>query len=123
MGQLNSNPDLLVLDGHGIAHPRRFGIACHVGLVSEIPALGVAKKILVGSHGELPENAGEWTNLEHNGEIIGAVLRTRKNVKPVYVSPGHKICLESAVDFVRKSMTGYRLPETTRQAHLLASAK
>ena len=114
-------PDLLLCDGQGIAHPRRFGIACHLGILTGIPAIGVAKSRLIGSHDPLGTTKGEWVPLQDKGECIGAVLRTRTNVNPLYISPGHKICLETAIEYVLACTTRYRLPETTRQAHKLAS--
>ncbi len=114
-------PDLLLCDGQGIAHPRRFGIASHLGVLLDHPTIGVAKSRLVGSHGPVPEGKGEWVPLRDGDEIIGAVLRTRKGVKPIYVSPGHRLCLETAVSWVMACVTRYKLPETTRQAHRLAS--
>ncbi len=119
--RLKTAPDLLLCDGQGIAHPRRLGVACHLGLLSDIPAIGVAKSRLVGSHGSIPEERGAWVPLEDRGEIIGAVLRTRRGVKPLYVSPGHRIGLESSVEWVMACTTRFRLPETTRKAHHLAS--
>lgn len=116
-------PDLLLCDGHGIAHPRRFGIACHLGVLLDRPCIGVAKSRLVGEHGPVPARRGEWTPLMHEGETVGAVLRSRAGVKPVYVSPGHRISLETAVARVMGCVTRYRLPETTRVADRLASAR
>lgn len=120
--QLRTRPDLLLCDGQGLAHPRRFGLACHLGLLLDIPSIGVAKSRLIGAHDEVPEQKGGWTALEDDGEIIGAVLRTRAGVKPVYVSVGHRISLATAIDYVMRCTTRYRLPETTRHAHRLASA-
>lgn len=122
MKKLRVRPDLLLCDGQGLAHPRRFGLACHLGLLLDIPSIGVAKSRLIGTHGEVPEEKGGWAALEDNGEIIGAVLRTRAGVKPVYVSVGHRIGLATAIDYVLRCTTRYRLPETTRHAHRLASA-
>lgn len=121
MRRLGAAPDLLLCDGHGIAHPRRCGFASHLGLLLDIPSIGVAKTRLIGSHRALPERRGAWVPLEDGGETIGAVLRTRRGVKPVYVSIGHRIGLESAVAMVLACLTRYRLPETTRRAHALAS--
>jgi deoxyribonuclease V len=119
-------PDLILYDGQGIAHPRRFGIASHVGLLLDCPSIGVAKSRLVGEHRTPPDRRGAWTPLLDEGEsggteTIGAVLRTRKGVKPVYVSIGHRVSLESAVRWTMACCTKYRLPETTRHAHRLAS--
>lgn len=121
LAQLPEPPDLLLCDGQGIAHPRRFGIASHLGLLAEIPAIGVAKTRLCGTHEEPPHQRGAWTPLWAKGEMIGAVLRTRPGCKPLYVSPGHRISLESAIAYVMACCTRYRLPETTRHAHRLAS--
>lgn len=114
-------PDLLLCDGQGLAHPRRFGIACHLGVLTDLPAIGVAKSLLVGRYEDLPDVRGAWRPLLHQGEVVGAALRTRRGVSPVYVSPGHRIGLDSAIDYVMRSCTKYRLPETTRLAHGLAS--
>ena len=119
--QLREPPDLLLCDGQGIAHPRRFGIASHLGLLVDIPAIGVAKTRLCGTHAEPPHQRGAWTPLRAGEEIIGAVLRTRIGVKPLYISPGHRIGLETALAYVMRCCTRYRLPETTRHAHRLAS--
>jgi deoxyribonuclease V len=123
LGQLDRLPDVLLCDGQGVAHPRRFGIACHLGVLTDLPRIGVAKKRLVGSHEEPGNTRGDWVPLTHEGEIIGAVLRTRAGVKPIYVSSGHRVSLDTAVDLVMRCTTRYRLPETTRRADRLASAK
>src|SRR5262245_30568272 len=119
--KLKTKPDVLMLDGQGIAHPRRFGIACHVGLLLDLPAIGCAKSILVGRHGELGLEAGSRSTLIDRGEEVGVALRTKSKVSPVYVSPGHLIDLDSAVDLVLRSTGKYRQPEPTRQAHLLVN--
>ncbi len=119
--KLAVRPNLILCDGQGYAHPRRFGLACHLGVLTGIPTIGVGKTKLIGTHGPVPLSKGRWTALEDNGETIGAVLRTRKGVKPVYVSVGHRVCLDSAVKVVMGCVTRYRLPETTRAAHRLAS--
>lgn len=121
MRQLKQRPDLLLCDGQGIAHPRRFGIACHLGLLTDIPAIGVAKSRLLGSHAEPAEQKGSWVPLMDRQERIGAVLRTRSRVRPLFISIGHRINLETAIQYVLACTTRYRLPETTRQAHKLAS--
>jgi deoxyribonuclease V len=121
--QLQTIPDLLLCDGQGIAHPRRFGIASHLGLLTDLPAIGVGKSRLVGRHDEVPDQRGSWVPLMHQQETIGAVLRTRPGTKPLYISPGHKISLTTAIDYVMRCTTRYRLPETTRFAHKLASTK
>lgn len=119
--QLQISPDLLLCDGQGTAHPRRFGIACHLGLLTNLPAIGVAKSRLVGQHAPLDDEKAAWQTLQHQGETIGAVVRTRRGTKPLYISPGHRIGLPTAIDYVLRCTPNYRLPETTRQAHKLAS--
>ncbi|MDX2215141.1 MAG: deoxyribonuclease V [Oculatellaceae cyanobacterium bins.114] len=119
--QLQTTPDLLLCDGQGTAHPRRFGIACHIGLLVNLPSIGIGKSLLVGIHAEVPDHKGAWVPLHHQGETIGAVVRTRMGTKPLYISPGHRISLETAIAYVMQCTTKYRLPETTRFAHKLAS--
>lgn len=119
--RLSVMPDLLLCDGQGIAHPRRFGIASHLGVLLDIPSVGVAKSRLIGSHGPVPENKGAWCPLLEGESVIGAVLRTRKGVQPLYVSIGHRISLPTAIRIVMACVTRTRLPETTRAAHRLAS--
>jgi deoxyribonuclease V len=118
---LRVTPDLLLCDGQGLAHPRRFGIACHLGVLTGLPSVGVAKSRLVGEHDPLGPEKGDWQPLRYQGEVVGAVLRTRTGVQPLYVSIGHRVSLASALDFVLRCCTRYRLPETTRHAHRLAS--
>jgi deoxyribonuclease V len=119
--RLQIEPDLILCDGQGTAHPRRFGIACHLGVLMDKPTIGVAKSILVGHHAELPDHRGSWQPLVHRGDTIGVALRTRLGTKPVYISPGHRISLPTAIAYVMQCTTKYRLPETTRHAHKLAS--
>jgi deoxyribonuclease V len=114
-------PDLILCDGQGTAHPRRLGIACHLGILIDLPTIGVAKSWLIGKHQELQNNRGAWQPLIDKGQTIGAILRTRTDVKPVYVSPGHRISLHTAIDYVMRCTPKYRLPETTRWADKLAS--
>lgn len=121
LARLTIAPDLLLGDGQGLAHPRRFGLACHIGLLSDIPSIGVAKTRLTGEHDPVPQNRGAWVPLKDGGEIIGAVLRTRTKVKPLYISVGYRISLETAIDYVMACTPKYRLPETTRWADRLAS--
>lgn len=121
--KLSQLPDVILCDGQGIAHPRRFGIACHIGVLTDIPTIGVAKTRLIGAHTAVPEEKGGHVSLIDNEETIGAVLRTRTGVKPVYVSIGHKISLRSAIQLVLQCVTKYRLPETTRWADRIASNK
>lgn len=123
LAKLDTLPDLLLCDGQGLAHPRRFGIACHLGVLTNIPAIGVAKSLLIGKHDLLPEERGAWQPLHDKNEVIGAVLRTREGTRPLYISPGHRISLQTAIDYVMRCTTKYRLPETTRWAHKLASGK
>lgn len=118
---LRMEPDLLLCDGQGYAHPRRFGLACHLGLLTNKPSIGVAKSRLIGEHGPLPEAKGAWVPLLGQGETVGAVLRTRAGVTPLFVSIGHRIGLETAIYYVLACCPRYRLPETTRLAHRLAS--
>jgi deoxyribonuclease V len=120
--RLITRPDLLLCDGHGYAHPRRCGLACHLGVLSDIPTIGVAKTRFIGQHDPVPNQRGAWQPIYERGEIIGAALRTRVNVKPIYVSVGHRVSLTTAIDYVLRCTATYRLPETTRWAHHLASA-
>lgn len=121
VAELSVRPDLFLCDGQGRAHPRRFGIACHLGLWLDVPALGVGKSRLTGTHDEPGQSKGEWTPLTDDGETIGAVVRTRTAVRPVYVSVGHRLSLQSAIEWTLACTTRYRLPETTRAADRLAS--
>jgi deoxyribonuclease V len=121
LSRLTIQPDLLLVDGQGWAHPRRMGLACHLGLISGIPSIGVAKSRLVGQHETVPKERGSQVPLIHKGDVIGVVLRTRTNVKPLYVSVGHRVSLDSAVVYTLACAPKFRLPETTRQAHRLAS--
>ena len=120
---LQTRPDMLLCDGAGYAHPRRFGLACHLGLLSDLPSIGVAKSRLIGAHEPPLDERGAWQPLHDGAETIGAVLRTRPKTRPLYISVGHRISLPSAVEFTLRCTTGYRLPETTRWAHRLASEK
>jgi len=113
-------PDLVMADGHGYAHPRRFGYACHLGLLLDLPAIGVAKSRLVGAHGAVAAGRGSRADLVDDGEVIGALVRTRERVKPVYVSVGHRIALAAAERWVLRCARWYRLPEPTRLADRLA---
>jgi deoxyribonuclease V len=119
--QLPALPDLLLCDGQGIAHPRRFGIASHLGVLLDRPTIGVAKSRLIGTHEEVAEEKGSRQPLYDKGERIGTVLRSRSRVKPLYISPGHRVGIDTAVEWVLTCTTRYRLPETTRWAHRLAS--
>lgn len=119
LDRLRTLPDLLVCDGHGLAHPRRFGLACHLGVVTGLPAVGVGKTPLVGRWTLPAEQRGAWTPLVDGDEAVGAVLRTRDGVKPVFVSVGHRMSLANAVDRVLALTPRFRLPETTRTADRL----
>jgi deoxyribonuclease V len=118
--KLTITPDLIIVDGQGIAHPRRFGLASHLGVIMDIPTIGCAKSRLCGTHLEPENKPGHYSNLIDKNEKIGAVLRTKYGVKPVYVSVGHKISMETAVIWVMNCCRGYRLPQPTRLAHLAA---
>ncbi|WP_448572385.1 deoxyribonuclease V [Trichothermofontia sp.] len=119
--QLKTLPDLILCDGQGLAHPRRFGLACHLGVLLDRPTIGVAKSLFIGTHADVAPTKGSYEWLYDGQEIIGAVLRSRSYVKPIYISIGHKISLKTAMNFVEKCLTKYRLPETTRWADRLAS--
>lgn len=121
--QLSTLPDLLLCDGQGIAHPRRLGIAAHLGVLADLPAIGVGKSRLIGVHEDVPEERGAWRALCGGEEVIGAVLRTRARVKPVYVSCGHRVSLKSAIRLVLEAAPRYRLPEPIRRADRLASRR
>ena len=121
--QLNTTPDLILCDGQGLAHPRRLGLACHLGVLLDLPTIGVAKSLLIGKHEEVALERGSQKPLSDKDETIGVVLRSRTNVKPIYVSVGHKISLPTAIVYVMGCLTKYRLPETTRWADKLASNK
>ena len=121
--QLKIIPDLLLCDGQGYAHPRRFGLACHLGVLLDLPSIGVAKSLFVGKHEKVGIEKGSYQLLIDRDETIGLVLRSRTKVKPIYISIGHKISLMTAKDYVMSCLTKYRLPETTRWADKLASDK
>jgi deoxyribonuclease V len=120
LDRLETEPDLFIFDGQGLAHPRRMGIATHMGLIMNRPSIGCAKSRLCGDHAEVGPQVGQYSELFHRGEVIGAVLRTRQKVKPVYISIGHKVDLETAIEFVLRCGAGYRLPEPIRWAHKVA---
>lgn len=121
--KLSFKPDLAIIDGQGIAHPRRLGLASHLGLHLDIPTIGCAKSRLCGYHESVPETAGSFTYLFDNDEIIGALLRTKTKIKPLYISVGHNICLETSLHRVMQCCRGYRLPEPSRMAHLAAGGQ
>jgi deoxyribonuclease V len=119
--RLATEPDLVVVDGQGIAHPRRLGIASHLGLWLDRPTIGCAKSRLTGYHPPVPDEAGAAVELRaEDGTLLGAVLRTRRGARPLYISPGHRITIPAALAWIRQLCAGYRLPEPTRQAHNLA---
>ncbi len=120
--QLKQRPDLIMVDGQGIAHPRKIGIGAHLGLWLNIPTIGCAKSLLVGHYKkeDLGEEAGSWVPLTYKHEVIGAMVRTRTRVNPMIISPGHLISLETSIRYVLACSKGYRLPEPTRQADKLS---
>ncbi len=120
--KLQIEPQVFMIDGQGLAHPRRFGLACHLGLLIDRPSLGCAKSRLCGTH-DMPRMApGASSPLVHDGDLVGRVLRTRRGVKPVYVSVGHQITLPQTVRLTLRCCTKYRLPEPTRLAHQLVTS-
>lgn len=119
--KLKTVPDVFMFDGQGYAHPRRIGLASHAGLLLGKPAIGAAKSRLIGTRAEPPPEPGSYAALENRGEVIGAVLRTRRNVKPIYVSVGHRVTLDDAIAVTMACVTRYRLPEPTRLAHQLVT--
>ncbi|MEW9555909.1 endonuclease V [Nonomuraea sp. NPDC050783] len=118
--RLTVTPDLLVCDGHGLAHPRGFGLACHLGVLTGLPALGVGKTPFVGAYEPPAARRGSWTPIVHGGAVVGRALRTRDGVKPVYVSQGHRVSLETVTAQVLRLTPRYRLPEPIRRADHLA---
>ena len=121
--KLTTTPDLILVDGQGIAHPRRLGLASHLGLLLDTPTIGCAKSLLCGRHGSVGATPGSFTSLTDNEEVIGAALCTKANTKPIYVSIGHKVDLETAIFWVMECCQGYRIPEPTRLAHLAAGGQ
>jgi len=116
--KLEQTPDLVLFDGQGIAHPRQMGLAAHLGLILDLPSIGCAKSVLIGKF-EPPEDIqGSWTELIYRDEIIGAVVRTRDYVKPLFISPGYKITIDEAIEFVLRACTKYRIPEPIRTSHI-----
>jgi deoxyribonuclease V len=118
LSRLRATPHALLVDGHGVAHPRGLGIAAHVGLHVGVPTVGVAKHVFVGTHGPLGPEAGDRAPLRHEGRTIGVALRTRRGVKPVYVSVGHRVSLRAAVAIALRTTSRYRLPDPVREADL-----
>lgn len=123
LAMLTRLPDLVFVDGQGIAHPRRLGIAAHFGVTTGLPALGVAKKVLAGHHQEPGPEPGDRTPLLHRGEPIGWALRSKRRCNPLIVSPGHRVSLQTSLDWVMRTLRGYRLPEPTRLADRIASRR
>ena len=117
--RLRCEPDLFLVDSHGLAHPRRMGLACHMGLVFDRPSIGCAKSVLVGKHEEPPLDAGAWTPLRDGDEVLGAALRTRTRVKPVFVSCGHRVSLGTAIGLLLACRDRTRIPKPTREADRL----
>lgn len=119
--KLGTRPGAILFDGHGLAHPRRFGLACHGGLLFGLPSIGLAKSVLVGEHDEPGRAKGATSALHHEGEVVGAALRSRTDVRPVFVSPGHRMDVQTAVDVVLSVSPRYRIAEPIRRAHRLAN--
>ena len=120
---LSIHPDLILVDGQGMAHPRRFGLACHIGLLIDVPTIGCGKSRLCGTHRTPGVERGEYAELMDGGEVIGAALRTKSNTNPNYGSIGHKVDLRTAIEWTLSCCRGYRVPEPTRCAHLAAGGK
>jgi deoxyribonuclease V len=119
--KLSIKPDVLMLDGHGIAHPRRLGIATHFGILQNVPTIGCGKSRLTGTFQEPDMAVFSQSELYHKQEKIGYVLRSKKNCNPLFVSPGQLVSFEQSLELVKGCLKGYRLPETTRKAHLLVN--
>ena len=123
LAQLPQVPELILVDGHGVAHPRGLGIAAHLGVITDLPTIGVAKKILVGTHDTVGPQRGDRAPLMHRGHMIGTVLRSKDGIQPLIVSPGHRVSHATAVERVLAYGRGYKLPEPTRLADRLASRR
>jgi len=119
--KLSLLPDLVLFDGQGIAHPRGMGIAAHIGLCLDLPSIGCAKSRLIGEFESPGQNKGDYTPLFYNNQHIGAIVRTRAKVNPVFVSPGHLITIEESVEWVLKTCTKYRIPEPIRESHIFVN--
>lgn len=119
-GRVRGTVDAVLLDGQGVAHPRGFGLACHIGLLLDLPTVGCAKSRLVGEHAAVPRKAGSHVPLLYEGRVVGEVIRTRDGVKPLFVSPGHRIGFAAARRLVLRACGGFRIPEPLRQAHAMA---
>jgi deoxyribonuclease V len=118
--RLDRRPELLVCDGYGIAHPRRFGLACHLGVLLDLPSFGVAKNEFIGAYAEPGPRRGEWSPISEGAEVLGRAVRTQTEVNPVYVSVGHRIGLTDATDLTVALSTNFRVPEPTRQADIVS---
>jgi deoxyribonuclease V len=118
--KLKTKPDLLLVDGQGIAHPRRMGLASCLGVLGDVPAIGCAKSRLIGTYDEPGMKKGDWSPLRIEDEVIGAVLRTRSAVKPLFISPGHRIDLKDSIKTVLKATTQFRIPDPLRKADRLS---
>ncbi|MEE8564298.1 MAG: deoxyribonuclease V [Atribacterota bacterium] len=119
--KVKNEPDVILFDGQGIAHPRRMGIATHLGLFLDKPTIGCAKSRLSGKYTSVGEKKGDYALLKEGEEILGAVLRTRREVKPIFISPGHKINLPNSIEIVLKCIIKYRLPLPVREAHIFVN--
>ncbi|MGQ9694717.1 MAG: endonuclease V [Thermodesulfobacteriota bacterium] len=119
--KLSRKPDLIIFDGQGIAHPCSMGIAAHLGIILNLPTIGCAKSCLVGTYEHLPSFAGAHVPLLYKDQVVGMVVRTRANVQPVFISPGHKMDLENALKIILSLCRGYRIPEPVRQAHIFVN--
>jgi len=122
-GKLRSDPDVLLFDAQGYAHPRRMGLASHLGILLDKPSIGCAKSVLVGDYEEPENTIGSLSPMVHKGEIVGAAVRTRKSVKPIFVSVGHRLSLGAAIALIVRCCRGYKLPEPARRAHSLVSRR
>jgi deoxyribonuclease V len=120
---LQAEPDLFLFDGHGLAHPRRMGIASHMGLILDRPSIGCAKSLLCGQNEPAGAQVGDHSEIRDHGEVIGAAVRTREGVQPVYISIGHRIDLQTAISYALRCCQGYRLPEPARWAHRVAGGE
>ncbi len=119
--KLERTPDLVLFDGQGIAHPRHLGLAAHLGLILDLPSVGCAKSLLVGDFEEPEDIQGSWSELIYQDRVIGAVVRTRDRVKPLFISPGFKITMDETIEWVLRACTKYRIPEPIRSSHIVVN--
>ena len=119
--KLTHRPDIVIVHGHGIAHPQRCGMACHVGITLDIPTIGCARRILAGRHGYLATAKGSSQPIDYQGREVGVAFRSKDNVKPIYISPGYRCDIQTARDIVVRNLRGFRLPEPLRLAHLFVN--